>query len=218
MAMVTVTAMVMAMVIMTIRKGLVLKEFSHGYSEENKVEVTKLSIPGLVTILPRIFGDDRGAFFETFNKQSFTSLVADVDFVQDNQSTSKANVLRGLHFQAPPYAQGKLVRVISGSVVDVAVDIRKGSPTYGKHEKVLLTGENNLMFYIPPGFAHGFVALEDNTIFHYKCTGFYNKASEGCLLWNDPTLNIDWGTTNPLISPKDQEGEKIEGFSSPFTH
>jgi dTDP-4-dehydrorhamnose 3,5-epimerase len=208
----------MAMVIMTIRKGLVLKEFSHGYSEENKVEITKLSIPGLVTIQPRIFGDDRGVFFETYNKQSFSSLVSEIDFVQDNQSISKANVLRGLHFQAPPFAQGKLVRVIAGAVLDVAVDIRKGSPTYGKHEKVLLTGENNLMFYIPPGFAHGFVALKDNTIFHYKCTGFYNKASEGCLLWNDPTLNIDWGTANPLISPKDAEGEKIEGFHSPFSY
>ena len=218
MALVTVTAMVMAMVIMTIRKGLVLKEFSHGYSEENKVEITKLSIPGLVTIQPRIFGDDRGVFFETYNKQSFSSLVSEIDFVQDNQSISKANVLRGLHFQAPPFAQGKLVRVIAGAVLDVAVDIRKGSPTYGKHEKVLLTGENNLMFYIPPGFAHGFVALKDNTIFHYKCTGFYNKASEGCLLWNDPTLNIDWGTANPLISPKDAEGEKIEGFHSPFSY
>ncbi len=203
---------------MTIRKGLVLKEFSHGYSEENKVEITKLSIPGLVTIQPRIFGDDRGVFFETYNKQSFSSLVSEIDFVQDNQSISKANVLRGLHFQAPPFAQGKLVRVIAGAVLDVAVDIRKGSPTYGKHEKVLLTGENNLMFYIPPGFAHGFVALKDNTIFHYKCTGFYNKASEGCLLWNDPTLNIDWGTANPLISPKDAEGEKIEGFHSPFSY
>lgn len=180
------------------------------------MEITASSISGLLTIKPRIFSDDRGSFCETFSKQLFFEAGITEDFVQDNQSISVANVLRGLHFQAPPYAQAKLVRVTRGSVLDVAVDIRKNSPTYGKHETVFLSAENNMMFYIPAGFAHGFVALEDNTIFQYKCSAYYHKASEGCLLWNDPELNINWKVNHPLLSPKDLQGELFSTFKSPF--
>ena len=136
--------------------------------------------------------------------------------MQDNQSLSQKGVLRGLHFQNPPFAQGKLVRVIQGSVLDVAVDIRANSPTYGQHISVLLSGENKTIFWIPPGFAHGFVTLEDNTIFTYKCTGVYNKESEGALMWNDPGLNINWGVESPLVSEKDQEAASFKSFQSRF--
>ena len=125
-------------------------------------------------------------------------------------------MLRGLHFQNPPFAQGKLVRVIHGSVIDVAVDIRKNSPTYGKHEKIFLSGKNKTMFWIPPGFAHGFITLEDNTLFSYKCTALYDKSSEGSIIWNDENLNIDWEHPNPLVSSKDQEATKFEQFDSQF--
>ena len=180
------------------------------------MEIIKSHISGLLTIRPKVFGDDRGSFCETFSKQVFANAGVTEDFVQDNQSVSKANVLRGLHFQSPPYAQAKLVRVTRGAVLDVAVDIRKDSPTYGQHEAILLSAENNLMFYIPAGFAHGFVALEDHTIFQYKCSNYYNKASEGCLLWNDPDLNINWNVNAPLLSPKDLEGTRLKDFVSPF--
>lgn len=181
------------------------------------MEIKTFSIPGLVTLKPSVYGDDRGSFQESYNRKRFAELGIADDFVQDNQSVSKANVLRGLHYQAPPFAQAKLVRVTHGSALDVAVDIRKGSPTYGKYEAVLLTAENNLLFYIPAGFAHGFVALEDNTIFQYKCSAYYDKASEGCLIWNDPQLAIDWNVSNPLLSPKDLEGAAFATFKSPFS-
>jgi dTDP-4-dehydrorhamnose 3,5-epimerase len=180
------------------------------------VEIGTFSIPGLITLKPAVFGDDRGSFQESYNKKRFAEYGITDDFVQDNQSVSKANVLRGLHFQAPPFAQAKLVRVTRGAALDVAVDIRKGSPTYGKYEAVLLTAENNVLFYIPAGFAHGFVALEDHTIFQYKCSAYYDKASEGSLLWNDPQLAINWNVTNPLLSPKDLEGQSFASFNSPF--
>lgn len=180
------------------------------------MEIIASPISGLFRIKPRVFSDDRGSFFESFSKKILSDAGIDVDFVQDNQSVSRANVLRGLHFQAPPHAQAKLVRVTRGAVLDVAVDIRKNSPTYGKHETILLSAENNMMFYIPAGFAHGFVSLEDNTVFQYKCSAYYNKASEGCLLWNDPTLNIDWNVERPLLSPKDAEGQLLSGFVTPF--
>lgn len=180
------------------------------------MEIIASSISGLFTIKPKIFADDRGSFCETYSRQLFINAGITEEFVQDNQSVSKANVLRGLHFQAPPFAQAKLVRVTRGAVLDVAVDIRKNSPTYGKHEAVLLTEENNLMFFIPAGFAHGFVSLADNTVFQYKCSAYYNKASEGCLLWNDPALQIDWKVVNPLLSPKDLEGQKLADLNSPF--
>jgi len=167
-------------------------------------------------IRPKIFGDDRGHFFESWSKESFTKNGMDLDFVQDNQSLSSKGVLRGLHFQNPPFAQGKLVRVIKGIVLDVAVDIRKDSPTYGQHFSIKLSEKNKTIFWIPPGFAHGFVTLEDDTIFTYKCTGVYNKESEGALLWSDKDLNIDWGVENPLVSDKDLVAGNFINFESQF--
>jgi dTDP-4-dehydrorhamnose 3,5-epimerase len=167
-------------------------------------------------IRPKIFGDDRGHFFESWSKESFTKNGMDLDFVQDNQSLSSKGVLRGLHFQNPPFAQGKLVRVIKGIVLDVAVDIRKDSPTYGQHFSIKLSEKNKTIFWIPPGFAHGFVTLEDDTIFIYKCTGVYNKESEGALLWSDKDLNIDWGVENPLVSDKDLVAGNFINFESQF--
>ncbi len=180
------------------------------------MEITKCHIQGLLTIEPTVFGDNRGYFFESFNKDKFDAEVPNISFVQDNQSMSHKGVLRGLHFQPPPFEQGKLVRVIQGSVLDVAVDIRKGSPTYGQHKSILLSGENNLQFWIPSGFAHGFLTLEDNTIFSYKCTGRYSKESEGSVLWNDKDLNIDWNISSPIVSEKDQIAETFKQFKSPF--
>ena len=139
-----------------------------------------------------------------------------MSFVQDNLSKSDKNVLRGLHFQAPPYAQGKLVQVIRGSVLDVAVDIRKDSPTYGQHHSVVLSEENKTQFYVPEGFAHGFVTLEDNTIFSYKCTNLYHPNTEGAIIWNDKDLEIDWQVENPIISEKDLKANPFHSFESPF--
>lgn len=174
-------------------------------------------IEGLVVLEPRRFHDDRGYFFESFNTQKYAELLGEETiFVQDNVSYSKKNVLRGLHFQSPPFAQGKLVSVVKGKVLDVAVDLRKDSKTYGQHEIVELSAENGLQFYIPPGFAHGFVALEDDTLFSYKCTNYYSPAHEDTLLWNDPKLGIDWNCSSPLVSEKDKIGKKIDTFVSPF--
>ena len=180
------------------------------------MELIKTSIDGLLIIKPDVFKDDRGYFFESYNKERFAKAGLMMDFVQDNESKSDKGVLRGLHFQKPPYAQGKLVRVIKGSVMDVAVDLRKDSPTYGKWESVVLTEENKLQFWIPEGFAHGFVALEDNTIFNYKCTNVYNKESEGSILWNDPDINIIWNIDNPILSEKDKISPLFKNFESPF--
>lgn len=167
------------------------------------MKIKTTSIEGLVELFPAVFEDDRGFFFESYNRAFFEANGLPVDFVQDNQSFSTKGVLRGLHFQNAPYAQGKLVRVISGKVLDVAVDLREDSPTFGRHECFILDSKQNNIVYIPEGFAHGFVALEDS-IFSYKCTGLYNKASESGVLWNDPDLGIDWEITHPLVSPKDQ--------------
>lgn len=181
------------------------------------MEVIKPNIDGLLVIKPDVFFDERGYFFENFNEKRFNDLGISDHFVQDNQSFSKKGVIRGLHFQCPPFAQSKLVRVIQGCVLDVAVDIRKGSPTYGQHFSVELTGENFLQFYIPTGFAHGFVALEDDTIFAYKCGAFYNKSSEASIRFNDPDLNIDWKTDPSIISEKDLVGVSFKDFNSPFS-
>lgn len=178
--------------------------------------ITKTAIEGLLIYEPRVFNDDRGLFFESFNEKIFEEAAGDIKFVQDNQSVSKKGVLRGLHFQNPPHAQGKLVRVANGSVIDVAVDIRKDSRTYGEHVAVELTAENNKQFWIPPGFAHGFVALEDDTIFCYKCTDYYAPECEGSLLWNDEDLKIDWGIENPLVSDKDKIATKFANFTTSF--
>ncbi len=180
------------------------------------MKIIETSIPGLVEIIPDIFGDERGYFYESYNKKTFAEIGIDEEFVQDNQSMSAKNVLRGLHFQNPPFAQGKLVRVIQGAALDVAVDIRRGSPTYGKHHKVKLTAEKKNMFWVPPGFAHGFLTLEDNTIFAYKCTGLYNKESEGSVLWNDPHLGVDWGIENPNLSEKDIAARPFSELRSNF--
>ncbi|MBN8695942.1 MAG: dTDP-4-dehydrorhamnose 3,5-epimerase [Bacteroidetes bacterium] len=180
------------------------------------MEITKTPLEGLLIIQPKVFEDDRGHFFESYNKNVFLQNGINVDFVQDNQSLSQAGVLRGLHFQNPPFAQGKLVRVIKGSVLDIAVDIRKNSKTYGEHFAITLNEQNKTQFWIPEGFAHGFLTLENNTIFSYKCTNYYNKASEGCILWNDSDLHIDWNINNPILSEKDKAGEIFKNFNSQF--
>lgn len=159
-------------------------------------------IKGLIEVTPKVFEDNRGYFFESYREELFQKNGITERFVQDNQSFSTKGVLRGLHYQRAPFAQGKLVRVIMGSVLDVAVDIRPGSPTFGQYEAFLLTAQNQKMLYLPPGFAHGFVTLED-AIFTYKCTNLYDKASEGGIIYNDPALNIDWGITDPVVSEKD---------------
>ena len=180
------------------------------------MEILKPLIKGLLVIKPKILGDNRGYFFESWSKESFAENGLDLDFIQDNQSLSSKGVLRGLHFQNPPFAQGKLVRVIKGSVLDVVVDIRKKSSTYGQHFSIELNEENKTIFWIPPGFAHGFIALENETIFSYKCTGVYNSTSEDALLWSDKDLNIDWGFINPLVSEKDLVAGNFKNFVSQF--
>lgn len=181
------------------------------------MDITRTKINDLIIIEPKVFGDQRGYFYETFNERTWEQALGFVpSFVQDNESLSAKDVLRGIHFQTPPYDQGKLVRVIRGSVLDVAVDLRKNSPTYGKHEKVLLSGENKKQLYVPAGFGHGFLTLEDDTIFSYKCTQFYSPDNEGGVLWNDADLGIDWGVNNPLISDKDKIQQKFNNFVSPF--
>lgn len=174
-------------------------------------------IEGLHILETKKFHDERGYFFESFNLRKFQELIGEnVEFVQDNISVSAKNVLRGLHFQAPPFAQGKLVSVIKGSALDVAVDLRKNSPTYGEYESVHLSAENGVQFWIPTGFAHGFLALEENTMFSYKCTNYYHPQSEKSLRWNDPQLAIEWGVEHPVISAKDAECELFSNFVTPF--
>ncbi|WP_374166569.1 dTDP-4-dehydrorhamnose 3,5-epimerase [Arcticibacter sp. MXS-1] len=176
-------------------------------------------LPGVVIIEPRVWKDARGYFFESYNEKSFTEAGISPSFVQDNQSFSHKGTLRGLHGQSNPFAQGKLVRVIQGRVLDVAVDIRTGSPTYGKHVSVELSGENFRMLWIPPGFLHGFATLEDNTIFTYKVTGLYDKSSEIGVRWDDATLNIDWQLSREeiIISEKDEVLPHFKDFKSPFS-
>lgn len=180
------------------------------------MEIRKTSIEGVLEITPRVFPDGRGYFYESWNQRTFANHGLDFTFLQDNQSKSQKHVLRGLHFQNPPHQQGKLVRVISGSALDVAVDIRKNSPTYGQHEKVVLSAEKCNMFWVPPGFAHGFLTLEDDTIFAYKCTNFYNKEAEQGMMWNDPDLGIDWGITDAQLSDKDKVYKPFREFESLF--
>lgn len=175
------------------------------------MEVIKTNIEGVVIIEPRIFRDDRGYFFESFSQRDFQEKVCNTVFVQDNESKSSYGVLRGLHFQKTPYAQSKLVRVIKGAVLDVAVDIRKGSPTFGQHVAVELTEDNHRQFFIPRGFAHGFSVLTDEVIFQYKCDNFYAPQSEGALAWDDPDLGIDWliPTDKVLLSEKDRHHSRM---------
>ena len=170
------------------------------------MNVLKTHIEGVVIIEPRIFRDERGYFFESFSQREFQEKVCNTVFVQDNESKSSYGVLRGLHFQKPPHAQSKLVRVIEGAVLDVAVDIRRGSPTFGQHVAVELSGDNHRQLFIPRGFAHGFSVLTDEVVFQYKCDNFYAPQSEGALAWNDPDLAIDWRipADKLLLSEKDR--------------
>lgn len=169
------------------------------------MNVIKTDIEGVVIIEPKVFGDDRGYFFESFSQPRFDELVRPVKFVQDNESKSKYGVLRGLHFQKGQHVQSKLVRVVKGRVLDVAVDIRKGSPTFGKYVAVELTEDNHRQFFVPRGFAHGFAVLSEEAIFQYKCDNLYAPESEGAIIWNDPEIGIDWGLAaeDVVLSPKD---------------
>ncbi|MCM1300272.1 MAG: dTDP-4-dehydrorhamnose 3,5-epimerase [Alistipes senegalensis] len=175
------------------------------------MKVIPTAIEGVVIIEPDLFGDERGYFFESFSERRFCEQVRSVRFVQDNESKSSYGVLRGLHFQKPPHAQSKLVRVIAGRVLDVAVDIRRGSPTFGQHVAVELTGENHRQFFIPRGFAHGFSVLSDEAIFQYKCDNYYAPQSEGSVAWNDPDLAIDWRipADKVLLSEKDRHHPRL---------
>ena len=182
------------------------------------MEIIKTNIEGVVIIEPRIFKDDRGYFFESFSQREFEEKVCKTTFVQDNESKSSYGVLRGLHFQKPPFAQSKLVRVIKGAVLDVAVDIRKGSPTFGQYVSVELTGENHRQFFIPRGFAHGFSVLSEEVIFQYKCDNFYSPQSEGAIAWNDPDLNIDWRipAEKVVLSEKDGKHPRLKDWQTVF--
>lgn len=168
------------------------------------MQFTPTTLAGVIEITPRIFEDERGYFFESYNINLFKEHGIPEDFLQDNQSFSRKGVVRGLHYQREPFAQGKLVRVIRGAVLDVVVDIRPDSPTFGGYESFLLTEENQKMVYLPAGFAHGFSTLED-AIFSYKCTNVYHKSSEGGIVYNDPSLGIDWQVSEPIVSEKDLE-------------
>jgi dTDP-4-dehydrorhamnose 3,5-epimerase len=180
------------------------------------MQIEKNHIDGLRVIKPDVFDDPRGYFFESYNIEKFRQLGIDVLFLQDNESKSGKGVLRGLHFQVPPYEQGKLVRVIRGAVLDVAVDLRKSSPTYGQWASIELSEKNKWMYWIPAGFAHGFLTLEENTVFFYKCTRVYHKEAERSIAWNDPDLKIGWGTETPLVSDKDNTAGSFRDFISPF--
>lgn len=184
------------------------------------MEVKELILGGPVVITPKIFEDSRGYFFESFNEKEFKENVANVDFVQDNESFSAENVVRGLHFQKPPFDQAKLVRVVQGAVVDVAVDLRKNSSFYGKWWAVYLSGTNHKQFFIPRGFAHGFVSLKPDTIFQYKCDNIYNKESEGSIRYNDPDIGITWENwvheTQRKLSEKDAAAGAFKDFDTPW--
>ncbi len=180
------------------------------------MKVTPTPFRGLLVIKPRVFTDDRGYFFEVWNKTQFEQAGVPSVFAQDNESGSVRNVLRGLHFQVPPFAQAKLVRVTQGAIIDVVVDLRRHEPTFGQHFKMRLDTENRLMLFIPEGFAHGFLTLEDNTIFAYKCTQTYHRESDRAIRWNDPALGIDWETDSPILSEKDKNAPFFRDFDSPF--
>lgn len=183
------------------------------------MNIIKTDIEGPLIIEPRVFGDARGYFFESYNSRDFASMTGiDVCFVQDNESRSHYGVVRGLHFQNPPYTQAKLVRVVQGSVLDVAVDIRRGSSTYGKYVAVELTSDNHRQFYVPHGFAHGFAVLSDVAVFQYKCDQYYHPEAEGALAWDDPTLAIDWHvpTADVELSEKDKHHPTLDQFTTPF--
>ena len=184
------------------------------------MEVIKTDIEGVVIIEPRIFKDARGYFFESYSKREFDEKVRPIDFVQDNESCSTRGVMRGLHFQRPPHAQAKLVRCVRGRVLDVAVDIRKGSPTYGKHVSCLLTEDNHRQFFIPRGFAHGFAVLSETAVFQYKCDNYYHPEADGGISIIDTKLGIDWGIalSDAILSDKDKKHPFLQDFTSPFEY
>ncbi len=183
------------------------------------MDIISTDIEGVLIIEPRVFTDSRGYFFESYSEKVYEKILGDVVFVQDNESCSSRGVMRGLHFQRPPYAQAKLVRCVRGSVLDVAVDIRKGSPTYGKHVSCLLTEHNHRQFFIPRGFAHGFAVLSDIAIFQYKCDNYYHPEADGGISIIDPTLDIDWriDLTEAILSEKDKKHPLLKELESPFT-
>lgn len=182
------------------------------------MNIRNTEIEGVKIIEPRVFNDARGYFFESFSQREFDEKVGKVNFVQDNESKSCVGVVRGLHFQKPPYSQAKLVRVVKGRVLDVAVDLRKGSVTFGKHVAVELSEENKLQFFIPQGFAHGFAVLSDEAIFQYKCDNFYHPECEGAIAWDDPDLGIDWKlpVEERVLSEKDRHHPRLKDVESPF--
>lgn len=171
------------------------------------MKIKEANIKGIFIIEPDIFSDERGYFCETFSSQKFKNLGVDTNFVQDNISVSKKGVVRGLHFQVVPKAQSKLCQVLRGKVLDVAVDLRRDSPTFAEHFSIELSEENHLQLYIPQGFAHGFAVLSDDTIFHYKCSDYYSKEHERAIRYDDPILNINWHIKNPIVSGKDKNAE-----------
>lgn len=183
-----------------------------------ELEVIKTDIEGVVIIKPRIFTDARGYFFESYSKREFDERVRRVDFVQDNESCSSRGVMRGLHFQRPPFTQSKLVRCVRGRVLDVAVDIRKGSPTYGRHVVVELSEDNHLQFFVPRGFAHGFAVLSDTAVFQYKCDNYYHPEADGGIAITDASLGIDWRIDpgQAILSEKDTRHPLMKDFDSPF--
>ncbi|MDP1678268.1 MAG: dTDP-4-dehydrorhamnose 3,5-epimerase [Bacteroidota bacterium] len=173
-------------------------------------------LQGVVVIYPDVLRDDRGYFFEAFSKKRYSDICGDVDFVQDNVSESMQYTIRGLHYQVGEFAQGKLCKVLSGKVIDVAVDIRFGSPTFGKYFAVELSDENSAQLWIPPGFAHGFSVLSEKAVFHYKCTNYYSKAHERAIRFNDPSLNIEWLVKNPIVSGKDLAAPLFSAIEKDF--
>lgn len=180
------------------------------------IQIQKTELEGVLILQPEVFEDDRGYFFEAFNAAKYRELGLPTEFVQDNESKSKKNVLRGLHFQKPPFAQGKLIRVIQGKILDVAVDLRKDSSTFGKWTSVILSSENKTVFWVPAGFAHGFATLAEENIVLYKCTTPYNKESEGAIRWNDPDIDVRWNMEHPILSLKDTISPFFKDFVSPF--
>ena len=182
------------------------------------MKITKTSISGLVIIEPKIFNDSRGYFYEPYNKSNFDKLICETNFIQDNESKSSKGVLRGFHFQKPPYDQAKLVRCIKGEVLDIALDLRKKSNTYGKYEKVILSGKNKKQFFVPRGFAHAFLVLSETAIFSYKVDNIYAPQSDSGIIWNDPSLLINWGIDDSklIISEKDKSLGELKNFESPF--
>ena len=184
------------------------------------MKLTETAIPDICILEPNIFGDHRGYFIESYNKEKFPSKYQHIDFIQDNESKSSKGVLRGLHYQLPPFAQTKLVRVIKGKVLDITVDIRKGSPTFGKHVAVELTGKNKKQLLIPRGFAHGFIVLSKTAIFSYKCDNYYSPEHERGILYNDPNLGIDWklNTQNLLLSDKDKVQPLLKDVTDLFDY